>query len=166
MSFENLGNETFGYLTYHSTDRPSMRTALDPGSERCSTYSQYLKTSTWRKKRGETLRRFSYACALCGFKGKLDVHHRTYERLGGELPEDLVALCRKCHQKHHDIMPRLCEHSPTPPRGIDLVQGFCCQLPIGHGPWHEAEHGGKFYRWSSGLNEDGATTIQIGEYVE
>lgn len=28
----------------------------------------------------------------------LDVHHRTYERLGNESPDDLTVLCRDCHK--------------------------------------------------------------------
>lgn len=32
----------------------------------------------------------------------LEVHHRTYERLGNERPEDLVALCWCCHDEITD----------------------------------------------------------------
>lgn len=30
-----------------------------------------------------------------------DFHHRTYDRLTNELFEDLVVLCRPCHQAVH-----------------------------------------------------------------
>jgi len=33
----------------------------------------------------------------------LDVHHKTYENYGDERPEDLVVLCRSCHQKVHGV---------------------------------------------------------------
>ena len=29
------------------------------------------------------------------------MHHRTYDNLGDEEPEDLVVLCRKCHATFH-----------------------------------------------------------------
>jgi len=29
------------------------------------------------------------------------VHHRTYERLGRELPKDLEVLCLRCHERRH-----------------------------------------------------------------
>jgi predicted HNH restriction endonuclease len=29
------------------------------------------------------------------------VHHLTYVRKGAELPQDLVALCRRCHRARH-----------------------------------------------------------------
>jgi len=32
----------------------------------------------------------------------LEVHHRTYERVGAERPADVIALCKACHEKHHD----------------------------------------------------------------
>src|SRR5262245_9907301 len=41
-------------------------------------------------------------CQVCGRKFPypfygLEVHHNTYERLGNELPSDLIALCSGCH---------------------------------------------------------------------
>jgi hypothetical protein len=32
----------------------------------------------------------------------LEAHHRTYERRGEELPEDLTALCPTCHRWFHE----------------------------------------------------------------
>ena len=38
----------------------------------------------------------------CGFTVCLELHHVTYVRAyGGELPEDLLALCRDCHRGCH-----------------------------------------------------------------
>jgi hypothetical protein len=31
----------------------------------------------------------------------LEVHHKTYERLGDERDEDLEVLCARCHEQHH-----------------------------------------------------------------
>jgi hypothetical protein len=33
---------------------------------------------------------------------RLDVHHRTYERVGQEQLRDLIVLCRTCHSRYHD----------------------------------------------------------------
>jgi hypothetical protein len=42
----------------------------------------------------------------CRSKDGLQVHHRTYERLGEEVPEDLTVLCLSCHnQWHRGIIP-------------------------------------------------------------
>ncbi len=41
-------------------------------------------------------------CQKCEFPHELNVHHRTYERLGQEkIPDDLIVLCRSCHSREH-----------------------------------------------------------------
>lgn len=37
----------------------------------------------------------------CPTTEKLTVHHKTYSRLGKELPIDVVVLCKSCHDRHH-----------------------------------------------------------------
>lgn len=32
---------------------------------------------------------------------RLDIHHRTYTRLGHERPADFLVLCRRCHKRQH-----------------------------------------------------------------
>lgn len=62
-------------------------------------YIIYLSSDAWKAKRHEALKRANYHCQRCPMWGQpLDVHHRTYERLGNERPEDLEVLCRPCHQ--------------------------------------------------------------------
>lgn len=67
-------------------------------------YSEYLQSPHWQRKRRHVLNRAGYLCEICR-KGdrQLDVHHRTYENKGWELSEDLMALCRECHEKTHGI---------------------------------------------------------------
>jgi YgiT-type zinc finger domain-containing protein len=45
-----------------------------------------------------------WVCYCCGADNKrLDLHHRTYKRLGEEnIAVDLVPVCRECHEKIHD----------------------------------------------------------------
>ena len=65
-------------------------------------YPQYLKTPEWRRTRAAALLRADYACSMdVNHTEGLEVHHRTYERRGAELPADLVVLCHACHQLHH-----------------------------------------------------------------
>lgn len=66
-------------------------------------YADYLCGEHWREKvRPEALERAGYRCQLCGVMDKtLNVHHNSYERLGNELPWDLVVLCEDCHAKYH-----------------------------------------------------------------
>lgn len=64
-------------------------------------YEEYLRTMHWSTVRRAALERSNWRCALCLSQVRLDVHHITYENLGDELPEDVVALCRKCHDQQH-----------------------------------------------------------------
>lgn len=67
-------------------------------------YRAYLQTPAWRERADAAKARAGWECALCTSSEHLNVHHRTYERLGAERPEDLVVLCRRCHQRHHDVL--------------------------------------------------------------
>lgn len=69
-----------------------------------SAYADYLKTEHWQTTRDKALKRAGHKCQLCSATSNLHVHHNTYERLGGELPTDLVVLCNECHKTHHGIL--------------------------------------------------------------
>lgn len=66
-------------------------------------YIDYLQTEAWAVRRQMAIDAAGGRCQLCNTDGlPLEVHHRTYERLGFEHPMDLTVLCEKCHRKHHD----------------------------------------------------------------
>jgi len=72
---------------------------------RAMPYEEYLHTSHLKRKREDKLRALGYRCQLCNraaSEALLEVHHRTYERLGEELDEDLTVLCRPCHSTFHE----------------------------------------------------------------
>lgn len=64
-------------------------------------YPLYLLTAHWQRKRQAALARAGHRCQVCNTARQLEVHHRTYERLGAELAADLLVLCRACHQLFH-----------------------------------------------------------------
>lgn len=61
-------------------------------------YQAYLKTIAWKERRTAALRRAGYRCQVCNGSDRLEVHHRTYERIGQEDPADLTVLCHECHE--------------------------------------------------------------------
>lgn len=61
-------------------------------------YRRYLKSDRWGLKKICVLSRAQYKCERCGRKGKLEIHHLTYEHIYNEPIEDLQALCPKCHK--------------------------------------------------------------------
>lgn len=63
-------------------------------------YHQYLQSFEWRKKSETAKIKSGRRCQVCNCSERelvLHVHHRTYENLGHELPEDLTVLCSRCH---------------------------------------------------------------------
>jgi 5-methylcytosine-specific restriction endonuclease McrA len=72
--------------------------------ERGDSYREYLASPGWRAKAEAMLWIAGYRCQVCNThrdEATLDVHHRTYERVGGERPGDLIVLCRDCHELFH-----------------------------------------------------------------
>jgi len=70
---------------------------------RAMPYEEYLQTPHWKHRREDRLRAAGHKCQLCNRgSGTLNVHHRTYERLGEELDGDLIVLCRTCHSTFHE----------------------------------------------------------------
>lgn len=71
-------------------------------------YYEYLQSPEWNERRKAKLKEAGYRCQLCNSNGvKVAVHHRTYERVFNELPEDLIALCEQCHEKFHEKLPEI-----------------------------------------------------------
>jgi len=66
-----------------------------------SAYDEYLRSPWWRARKNLLLRYRGERCEHCGSGDSLEMHHRTYERLFRELPDDLELLCHSCHQDEH-----------------------------------------------------------------
>lgn len=66
-------------------------------------YRSYLRSSHWRAVRLQAVQRAGHRCEECGVRGRLEVHHLTYERLGRERDTDIAALCPACHRKEHGL---------------------------------------------------------------
>lgn len=66
-------------------------------------YRDYLGSPRWGHQRLMILDRDGYTCVKCRSMADLQVHHKTYDRRGMENDDDLVTLCKSCHEKQHDI---------------------------------------------------------------
>lgn len=86
-------------------------------------YAEYLKTEHWQRQRRGALGHALSRCQVCNTNAVLlEVHHRTYARLGCEQPSDLLVLCEACHElfsRHgrlaeqmEDLQPRRSNASP------------------------------------------------------
>jgi hypothetical protein len=92
-----------------------------------------------------------YRCERCEGKRDLEVHHRTYERLGREWDQDLEVLCCRCHERetivqtarsqhgiYLQVAAQVWRHSPSPgvmkllshEDAIELCKRLCAQKRI------------------------------------
>lgn len=62
----------------------------------------FRRMDTFWKKRFLRLRCHD-RCELCNGQTASQMHHKTYQRAGNELPEDLALICRYCHEAIHGI---------------------------------------------------------------
>jgi hypothetical protein len=74
----------------------------DRGPEgRSGLYRAYMASPQWAERRGRTLMLAGGTCQRCGQRRATEAHHLTYDRLGRERDQDLLALCGPCHQALH-----------------------------------------------------------------
>ena len=68
-------------------------------------YREFLKTPYWKAISLRIMKKSNFRCSICNSNENLNVHHITYEHHGMELyyMEDLVCLCKNCHENYHGI---------------------------------------------------------------
>lgn len=90
-------------------------------------YAMYLQSEEWQRKKRIVTEFWGGRCCLCNSTESLQVHHRTYQRLGQELMSDLILLCDRCHELHHISVGRTChvEHI------ADVLERIATQCAIG-----------------------------------
>jgi len=66
-------------------------------------YDEYLLTEHWKHFIGEAVRWANYRCQLCNKDHTmLHVHHKTYDNKGRETFNDVIVLCKECHEMVHN----------------------------------------------------------------
>lgn len=75
-------------------------------------YHKYLQSDQWHATRRLAFAKHGTVC-FCG-KIAIDMHHLTYERVGNERLDDLLPLCRTCHDSYHFIEDRAKNCVPSP----------------------------------------------------
>lgn len=67
------------------------------------TYVAYIQSDHWRNLREQALIKAGYCCEACHGKRPLDGHHLIYrDPLESGVVDDIMALCRICHDVWHD----------------------------------------------------------------
>jgi 5-methylcytosine-specific restriction endonuclease McrA len=94
-------------LQLHNEEQRLSRLARQARTAQLRTmpFAEYRKQREWQVRRVQALTRARYRCQMCSsHDATLDVHHNNYQNYGDERPEDLVVLCRLCHQKFHGVL--------------------------------------------------------------
>ena len=90
-------------------------------------YDAYILSDDWKAKASAAIKRAGGHCQLCRSTVSLNVHHNTYDNLGNERDEDLIVLCRRCHEVYHvkvdpRTAPKLEHLSASIPNRIDALE--------------------------------------------
>lgn len=97
-------------------------------------YYSYIGSVRWRNNpaRLAALEASGFRCWLCNAsqdEARIEVHHRTYERLGCERADDLIALCSDCHHGVTDMLRRR-RYVLRRPRFADVVPAIQDASPL------------------------------------
>jgi len=65
-------------------------------------YTDYLRTPEWNRRRQVALKIAEHRCQICNSPNELTVHHRSYEHFGCEKFTDLLVMCWPCHKLFHE----------------------------------------------------------------
>jgi 5-methylcytosine-specific restriction endonuclease McrA len=66
-------------------------------------YIAYLQTDAWVQRRELVIERAGGMCEGCRQAAAEQVHHLTYNHITNEFLWELVAICRDCHERFHDV---------------------------------------------------------------
>jgi 5-methylcytosine-specific restriction endonuclease McrA len=64
-------------------------------------HKAYMHSTRWHLLRATVLTQSNYECASCKSKHVLQLHHRHYQTLGCESVDDVIVLCKQCHEMLH-----------------------------------------------------------------
>lgn len=66
-------------------------------------YEEYISSKEWKEKRKKVASERNFICEMCKKQvgNKFHVHHMTYKNFMNEEDEDLMLLCKECHEKIH-----------------------------------------------------------------
>ncbi len=86
---------------WNDKQRERTNTKAADTEQRRITYKNYINSHEWEARRVKVLERAGHRCEGCLTQPAVHVHHLTYDNIFDELAFQLVALCKRCHEKAH-----------------------------------------------------------------
>jgi 5-methylcytosine-specific restriction endonuclease McrA len=107
MTGLKLGNVRLenGLRNYYLYTPDTLETKYEHEGSNESVACQRLYDMHWSDVKKFVIHQAGYKCQECSFRGGLDVHHKVHRSQGSTNwdTDNLVALCRACHQTHHGL---------------------------------------------------------------
>ena len=75
-----------------------------PKVARPMNYEDYIRSEKWKRVRKRYAKNYPMRCYVCGSTKRVQLHHKTYKRLGRERMSDLLWLCEECHMLVHAVV--------------------------------------------------------------
>lgn len=66
-------------------------------------YKSYIHSKEWLNRKTILYEKFGRECMACDSNKNLNVHHSSYRNLGNEADDELVVLCKSCHEEYHEL---------------------------------------------------------------
>jgi len=87
--------------------RPKGKRSINEFNKRFKTYNDYLKSDEWKSLKKIYFINIKKICIGCRSKKTIQLHHKSYKRLGGlNEVKDLISVCKKCHNEIHTIQKK------------------------------------------------------------
>ena len=96
-----LWNEELRKAGYKANAEHHRKESEQRRTEWFKDYNAYLRTPEWREK-SRMVRERSPTCQGCRKQPSEEAHHMHYDNVGQEFLFELIALCRKCHDRFHE----------------------------------------------------------------
>lgn len=82
---------------------PKKKTVTKSKKKAKTAYQKYLESDYWASVKLDLYHIRGKRCEVCFSTSSVQVHHKTYKRIGKEEPKDLILLCASCHKKAHKL---------------------------------------------------------------
>lgn len=133
-------------------------------------YYEYMVSPAWREKRAQRLEIDGRRCRTCGATADdypLQVHHRTYARLGHEELDDLITLCSQCHEAITNVMrARRYADRHIEVEFIEVVTSFSARVEVNYGMGNAAVSVDFISSPADAQRANGKPSQQVGEIDE
>lgn len=95
--------ERYGFVDIGEDTQQTLSEPPEPPSKYRLAYEAYITSKRWERRREAYYARHPRVCRACRSTQWIELHHHSYARMGHEHDDDLVPLCKDCHEAVHRL---------------------------------------------------------------